>query len=161
MTHARNTLRNAMTCRQDEPKLSRKTHLLGGDNERPCAVPQVRSEVSSARSERSGQTFPLARRGAKMGTRGRSGNRFSLRSTQCRANDRCNRANHHKIQCTLLRAALPTIHWSTWLSRDHTHLDEPAYLLDQYRGEVEAAASAKYDKGHERGQAVIVPLNDL
>src|SRR5258707_15781045 len=65
MTHARNTLRNAMTCRQDEPKLSRKTHLLGGDHERPCAVPQVRSEVSPARSERSGQTFPLARRGGK------------------------------------------------------------------------------------------------
>ena len=33
----------------------------------------------------------------KWGTGGRSGNRFSLRSTQCRANDRCNRANHHKI----------------------------------------------------------------
>src|SRR5258705_2789672 len=86
--------------------LSRKKHLLGGDNERPCAVPQVRSEVSPARSERSGQTFPLARRDGKMGTRGRSGNRFSLRSTQCRANDRCNRANHPKICRTLLRAAL-------------------------------------------------------
>jgi hypothetical protein len=35
-------------------------------------------------------------------------------------------------------------------SRDHTHLDEPADLFDQYRGEVEAAASAKYDKGHGR-----------
>jgi hypothetical protein len=46
-------------------------------------------------------------------------------------------------------------------SRDHTHLDEPADLFDQYRGEVEAAASAKYDKGHEPGQAVIVTLNDL
>ena len=46
-------------------------------------------------------------------------------------------------------------------SRDHTHLDEPADLFDQYRGEVEAAASAKYDKGHEPGEAVIVTLNDL
>ena len=46
-------------------------------------------------------------------------------------------------------------------SRDHTHLDEPADLFDQYRGEVEAAASAKYDKGHEPRQAVIVTLNDL
>src|SRR6266446_10547298 len=31
-------------------------------------------------------------------------------------------------------------------SRDH------ADLFDQYRGEVEAAASAKYDKGHEPGR---------
>lgn len=46
-------------------------------------------------------------------------------------------------------------------SCDHTHLDEPADLFDQYRGEVEAAASAKYDNGHEPGQAVIVTLNDL
>jgi Protein of unknown function (DUF1488) len=46
-------------------------------------------------------------------------------------------------------------------SRDHTHLDEPADLFDQYRGEVEAAASTKYDKGHEPGQAVIVTVSIL
>src|SRR5258705_11735665 len=39
-------------------------------------------------------------------------------------------------------------------SRDHTHLDEHADLFDQYRGEVEAEASAREDKSYDPEQPV-------
>jgi hypothetical protein len=48
----------------------------------------------------------------------------------------------------------------TWLPAT-THISTSLRICSTSTAEVEAAASAKYDKGHEPGQAVIVTLNDL
>jgi len=87
---------------------------------KPDRVPKLEA-ISPARSERSGQTFPLARRGGKMGTRGRSGNCFSLRARKCRAIDRYIEPITTKSRCTFLRAALHC----EWI---HREVEEQAVL---------------------------------
>jgi len=124
------------------------------------AVPQVRSEVSPARSERSGQTFLWLAEAEKWEREAEAESLLSSKHAMpCERPLQSSQSPQNLVHAPEGGATDDTLEYMA--SRDHTHLDEPADLFDQYRGEVEAAASAKYDKGHEPGQAVIVTLNDL